>query len=1390
MKAIEVTEDNFEALLAYDDLFLDYFNAFLQLPAFPQPLYYNRLTGTFQEVENPPAPTASECGDPPPAQFAPSEEERERIIEWAKKDRLPLFLRTKLFLEYKLCKLLIRALEERSASRQSSHSIHGYSRQTTSYATSSLGNSHARSTTYDDGDSEASMPWTRDVSRSALLGRYLRPGSRAQSVPPNVGLSKHITANNASYNSSSGHYTSTGESRRAKSGSAAHTPDEALDDPIPSATEGTWMPMTDSGVGTTGAEQQTREGTQFTTETTSGKKSSLKPPNSRSSTRKQALIRVPQVDDPASNPSSAKQSDGEVKKNVEVDLPNEILDPEYPINSELRDQVFGDMEVAPSFVEFDDPDEYISDVQTEADLREIETRHKRTFQQLKEELLGSIIGMDSFKEFLYSTIGMDMLNFWLDCEHYCDNVRAIDTLQSKLQRNRLFRDIQDRYKFKLSEDAKDHIKQAQENEGLSETVFTKTQYDILRRMRTYWVPRFLIHQERQGEFDLMPIPEVPEPEQELEDDKKYSNFNFLPSISLVNSLPVRPESCVRLAQNNYSWDAVVSGGHKMEEEIRPGKFTVPTPKDERPYTVRFREGIMNDKDAGGPFQRYLESQEDNRYLSNFLFWQDVTDYGQGDDRSADRLLRMGQAWTIFNKYISLGCVWDIGLSPYDRDNIHHKLLTTKDFVEAVVFDGAKDHTVKMLQREWLRYLKYDLRTFLECRARPDDMIFSPSPTPPPDSSKRKAARKPWVRRKVTFKFPATELSCPGSTESQRQQRLLKSLEDAEKINAIRSPELMKKKQEKEKRKKQQAVARKKLLKKMKKGGKMGGKKGGGQVTIKTPGEESGEGDKKEQKSEEKKKEDKKDEPISFSSTYRNRTLMNSFKKFLSDDEEKEYLNSLNMYLDIETYQRLPEAHIEKKQAQLKHIVAAYFTQTSKKFVNLPAEVVQVLAKEGDRPRNSVLNACQKAVKPDLEQQFQLYWSVHLESLEAQGISGDDAGAVSKIELAMKSENTSTLMQEWKRRRRARGPTSDPTSDIQPQLDLSPPPQPQSSTLPPVPETPSLLLQAVPSSNQNESISDSPPSPVAATPSSDFLKKVDKIAKRNRKKRYKQPGKSQPTNQDKTDFIQELMIASRGEKPLRLRYFQKYLATHGENDNLPLLPNDLDFWLEVQRFKDGHHAYSDQVLLKKKVEVIVDCFLDSQATTPSVQIDIPSDVAAKLIRYGENYIRDRGKDPHNPTLFDEAQLTVFREMLPYWAGFVRQFDNKKLDREPSVSKTQKLTQERLKAFLDMEEPNTIFRLPSVNPTGKSGATIITFSISDGLQWKELESGSGDNRSSMATPAVGVSSRRGSMMDSRRPGGAAGRISAVSSDGSASTSTRQRQQRTSADTPKISITTAAQ
>ena len=103
---------------------------------------------------------------------------------------LLLFSRTQLFREFKLCKLLLRALDDRySARRGSSHLLRGYSRQTESYM-SSLSNSADNSANDADFDDE-NMGWgdTYGFTRSSLY-RYKRPGSNAYSLPARVGLGK------------------------------------------------------------------------------------------------------------------------------------------------------------------------------------------------------------------------------------------------------------------------------------------------------------------------------------------------------------------------------------------------------------------------------------------------------------------------------------------------------------------------------------------------------------------------------------------------------------------------------------------------------------------------------------------------------------------------------------------------------------------------------------------------------------------------------------------------------------------------------------------------------------------------------------------------------------------------------------------------------------------------------------------------------------------------------------------------------------------------------------------------------------------------------------------------------------------------------------------------
>ena len=54
-----------------------------------------------------------------------------------------------------------------------------------------------------------------------------------------------------------------------------------------------------------------------------------------------------------------------------------------------------------------------------------------------------------------------------------------------------------------------------------------------------------------------------------------------------------------------------------------------------------------------------------------------------------------------------------GFSPLQQDDIHRQLLNATDFIEASVFNSPKQYAMNKLQQAWIRYLKEDLKGFLE-----------------------------------------------------------------------------------------------------------------------------------------------------------------------------------------------------------------------------------------------------------------------------------------------------------------------------------------------------------------------------------------------------------------------------------------------------------------------------------------------------------------------------------------------------------------------------------------------------------------------------------------------------------------------------------------------------
>ncbi|XP_010143059.1 PREDICTED: regulator of G-protein signaling 22-like, partial [Buceros rhinoceros silvestris] len=135
-----ITEEVFEECLATDDMLVDYFNEFLSLPTFAQPVKFNSDFGVFEVVndapqclesqlkkilhdQKPPNPIydvlrkakndgqLSKMRSTSPAfnidpNYSTMCLDREQAIQWIKKERLPAFLESDCYFEYRLAKLI------------------------------------------------------------------------------------------------------------------------------------------------------------------------------------------------------------------------------------------------------------------------------------------------------------------------------------------------------------------------------------------------------------------------------------------------------------------------------------------------------------------------------------------------------------------------------------------------------------------------------------------------------------------------------------------------------------------------------------------------------------------------------------------------------------------------------------------------------------------------------------------------------------------------------------------------------------------------------------------------------------------------------------------------------------------------------------------------------------------------------------------------------------------------------------------------------------------------------------------------------------------------------------------------------------------------------------
>ncbi|XP_052275180.1 uncharacterized protein LOC127874696 isoform X4 [Dreissena polymorpha] len=1212
VNALEITGENLEDLLAYDDLFLDYFNAFLTLPVFPQALHYNRLTGAFEELPG----TGSRPGSTESLPYGVTDDERDAMLQWARKERLPLFLSTQLFREFKLCKLLLRPLDDRySASRGSSHQIRGYSRQSESYV-SSLSNS-ADNSANDVDDEDFNFEAHYNASQ---LFKYQRPGSRALSVPAPMHLGEDPYYYEDERGSTTTHTHTTSKTASFKFRSKRDRDDGDPDLRLQLGNEeGPHVP---------------RDITVTFDPDTAEHESKSQQSHSRRSSRMSRGKRHLQA---------AQQSEAEAAFLRHARVLSAPINYEEYMRHPYRDfdEMFGEDEPEPDgnvYVAFDD--EGVSEAQTETDVKNLEGRLKMTFQQLKESTLGTFSGMEDFKGFLWGTAGRQLVNFWLDCEYFKDSMEKFDAVAIVEERNRLFRDIQDKFKIHLTRDAKEQISKAASNASLSHSVFIRTQYDVLRRLRAYWVPRYMLHMERESRFSHTPT--------RLDSNRWITGksslkdtFSFFPSINLVSSMPVRPDDVLTYTRTR-SWECVSKGGRRLDDRVTSAKyrtaplsaslsgmlgFTTQKPRFKRATKERFVVALAADKMAGGPFERYLEDHQDQTLLPSLLFWQDVTEYGAAEDRAADRMLRLCNAWAIYNRYIADDSDFNIDVSPSDRNKIHKCLTSANDFVDSVVFDPAKQHACDRLEDGWVQYLKEDLKIFLDCRVRPG------GPTPPTTA----AIEIVVTNDEVIIQRPRPWQRKLGTADLEQAKGLGLSLEDMdeEQRAIIRAKRREARKEMERERRKAIRAAYKRLRDSKKKPGDSSTNDNTSKKDDEMDYDENGE--KKSARP-----------PPPFHELISNKAIISSFKKHLAELEDKESQNAVALFTDIETFLSYGS---NKKEAQRREQHATFIQKTyidphGKKKVELPEKIKHKLT-DKERPKTAVLKEIQHTLHVKIDEQFKNYL---VQKADEQGMDPGDLVKLSQAELTMRLGNDTGG--NWKK---GRGKGKEDSS-------VTTPRGPGSSQM---------------------------------------------FVRPKRARFHSKTGRSQPHKDDREEFYKALKSCAAGTMSIQMLYFYKYLTKHAEEDNMPLIDKDLFFYIEVQKFKECSHQFADEELLRRKVQSLIDCFLES-FTSPSLQVDIGTELQQKSLRSAQRYLQ--GKEVFS-NIFDEAQLAVFKELLPYWAGFRKTYSPPEDPGKKPVTKYQKMLKKRLEVIDNYVIPSSEFRLPNI-PEGAIAA--FTFSLSDGVK----------------------------------------------------------------------------
>jgi len=816
-------------------------------------------------------------------------------------------------------------------------------------------------------------------------------------------------------------------------------------------------------------------------------------------------------------------------------------------------------------------------------------------KQDRKLLLGSVGGMDGFREFLSRTAGEHLLNLWLDITQMEVTFEKMDKKELRVD---MIRDLQDKYRTRLSSSAKERLFKREF------TSLKKLKSQVLRKLQFYWLPRYFQMKLQNSRVDG---------KLKLDLDEEQLKLPFLPSVLVSRSYPLQLSNLTTVINDTVNWSEMFK---EHDHRIISGRLRNVSASIVSSKKDHFIFGIRSDKNAGGPFKRWLARHGNTEMINILSFCEEVTHYRVCEERKADRGILKRAGWRIWHNFMAPGAPQSVGLGPAVTSDIRIALLTTKDFVPYTVFDTAKGNVTLFLKRAWKEYIQEDYEVYLE--SRPDIMeqikILTETRIRQMQGQRTNQRDRRRYRAHRHKKGKKKKIHTVFDSESEEE------LEDEDFVNM--------------------------------------------QIPV-------------------------------LEDALSNRPAMEKFSSWAERNLNGEKLLMYTLWKDLKSYfeiNKQSNKHLRSLQAE--HIHRTHFLMKDKKPYNFPQDLSSRMSREQTaRPTSPLLTKTMSFCGSTVEKVFEEFVQtlpLAQATLRRRNTSDDMNSSISQQSFAIGGG-----------RRRGRGTKS---------------------------------------------------------------KKV--------------PGRATPTKELYHRLLNLLMSVT-GTWPEELLLFEKYLAEHGPDDGYPLIVNDLHFWVEVQRYKDMHHTDTDHDFIFRKLEAIIDCYLDPQiptepppekpanqspavSPTPSMvskgqssnpespvqskiditsttekqkklpwaqrkQVDLTVDIGQKI---SHRLSTPGGHLDKDMSHYDEAQKMVLKELVPFYAGFANQHDNKssrlsqcKVCPQPvqtTVKPPQCHTVNRKWVGSPSSDTVLVFPLPTATSASKpkhilSHKEHFTFTLEHGVTW---------------------------------------------------------------------------